>query len=83
MTTEAQADKSANPRQLEFYDVDPSRMDSTARQVLHEYSGIPSIEIDGHVESIVSCPYVQSLVLAYLSLEETSFRNREISFYAR
>ena len=43
-----------NPQKIEFYNLDPSTLKGSWRELLHEYSRIPDEEIDKHVEAIVS-----------------------------
>ena len=43
-----------NPRKIEFYDLSVSTLKGPWRELLHDYSGIPIEEIDGHVQEIVS-----------------------------
>ncbi|KAF2667857.1 hypothetical protein BT63DRAFT_426710 [Microthyrium microscopicum] len=46
-------DETGNPQNLDFYDIDASTtVGDTARKLLHEYSKIPSEQIDEHVETI-------------------------------
>jgi hypothetical protein len=50
---------SANPRKIEFYDLDASALTEPGRKLLREYSGIPDAEINSHVEAMVR-PILQS-----------------------
>jgi len=62
--TAAAVPNSANPRKIEFYDLDASALTEPGRKLLREYAGVPDDEINDHVEAIVSNKHPHSLILS-------------------